>query len=128
MIVHVKLPSLSADPRLLERRIRSQFPGFSVIVRETVPRVDVNARREIWSVDLEARDQVGIVSAFAGVVERWGGNVMHMETEMVHGMFRLKGCMNVEGVEGLAVALEEVEEKFDARIALELLGIGGIQK
>lgn len=128
MIVHVKLPSLLADPRTLERRIRAELPGFSVLVRETVPRVGEGTGLEMWRVRLQARDQVGIVSAFANVVERWGGNVLQMETETVHGKFNLKGCLNVQGAEGLAVALKEVEEKFNANIALELLSVGGIQR
>lgn len=128
MIVHVKLPSLWSDPRTLERRIRAELPGFSVVVRETLPCVEQGAAREVWRVRLQARDQVGIVSAFAHVVTKWGGNVLHMETETVRGMFKLKGCLNVQGVEGLAVALEEVEEKFNADIALELMSVGGIRR
>eukprot|EP00177_Eucheuma_denticulatum_P007009 GFKZ01012749.1.p1 GENE.GFKZ01012749.1~~GFKZ01012749.1.p1 ORF type:complete len:262 (-),score=33.93 GFKZ01012749.1:545-1222(-) len=123
MIAHARLPTHS-NPAHLQRHIRSKLPDCCVSVRETlVP--SVRLVEEVWRIRVQAKDAVGIVAAIGGVVEKWGGNVLAMETGGGGGQFWLDGKLSGKRIDQLVDLVEaEVEHVFDAKVWLQFVAEG----
>lgn len=107
------------------------FPDFHVSCRKTSSPEDVAAVAEtkghqLWEVELEGPDSLGIVAGVTEALVKTGSNIHEMETETTQApfagfsLFKLRTTFAVDPahIEEVAKAMSAVEEKFGLSVVM----------
>jgi glycine cleavage system transcriptional repressor len=124
----------TADLDQVGKAFEEAFPGFSVHCRPTVPddatdsRLAAGVAPQVWSVELEGPDSLGIVASVTEALARGGANIHELETETVqapfagYSLFKLRTSFTIapDAVDKLASAMAVVESEFGVGIAMTM--------
>lgn len=109
----------------LSSSFENAFPEFHVSCRKTSsPEDSVSVAhpegQQLWEIELEGPDSLGIVSAVTEALAKTGSNIQSMETEKTQAPFagfelfklRTQFAVDPAHVDNVAKAMTSVEEKF----------------
>jgi glycine cleavage system transcriptional repressor len=122
----------AADVSAVSKAFEDAFPGFSVHCRPTTAsgaseeKVAAASAAQVWMVDLEGPDSLGIVAAVTEALATGGANIRGLDTETVNAPFagyqefkmRTSFAIAPGGVDKIAAAMAAVEEKFGVSISM----------